>query len=210
MWVLKLGGSLARSPALPHWLAVLSEQGGGRVILVPGGGPFADGVRQLQQRWRFADVVAHHMALLAMEQYGLMLAGIEPRLIPARNKDRLLTVLHAGHVPVWLPAGMAGTREDIPATWETSSDSLAAWLTLELQADCLILVKAVAPKPGKVWVDELCARGIVDAGFSSYLVRGRYSAWWLGSADYPKLAQILKGEKLPGAEILATPVRKMN
>ena len=206
MWVLKLGGSLARSPALPHWLAVLSEHGGGQVILVPGGGPFADRVRQLQQRWRFADVVAHHMALLTMEQYGLMLAGIEPRLIPARNKERLLIVLHAGHVPVWLPAGMAGTREDIPATWETSSDSLAAWLTLELQADYLILVKAVAPKPGKVWVDELCARGIVDTGFSSYLVRGRYSAWWLGSGDYPRLAQILKGAELPGTEILATPV----
>ena len=46
MWVVKIGGSLSHDPALREWLTQLWEVGGGRVVIVPGGGDFADTVRQ--------------------------------------------------------------------------------------------------------------------------------------------------------------------
>lgn len=207
MWVLKLGGSLARSPDLPRWLRALAEHGGGRLILVPGGGPFAEAVREIQQQWRFADGTAHRMALLAVDQYGWMLAGMDPRLVIAQARDELLTHLRAGHVPVWLPSRMAGAREDIPASWQITSDSLAAWLALELGAPRLLLIKAVAPDRGKVGAEELSARGIVDATFPSFLARGEFTAWWVGSQAYQEIAGILKGDRAPGAEIVSTPAQ---
>jgi aspartokinase-like uncharacterized kinase len=210
MWVLKLGGSLARSLDLPRWLHTLADHGGGRIILVPGGGPFAEAVRHAQQRWRFADGTAHQMALLAMDQYGWMLAGMEPRLMPAQDRDELLDRLQAGHIPVWLPSGMVGAREDIPTIWELTSDSLAAWLALELQAEHLLLIKAVAPDRGKVWVGDLSARGIVDTAFPSYLARGQFTAWWLGSGSYREIAPILEGDKAPGTEIVARELNSKN
>ena len=48
-----------------------------KVVVVPGGGPFADAVRTAQGLWQFSDEVAHVMAIGAMDQFGRMLCGIE-------------------------------------------------------------------------------------------------------------------------------------
>ncbi|MFM8330064.1 MAG: hypothetical protein ACKN9T_00055, partial [Candidatus Methylumidiphilus sp.] len=76
-WVVKLGGSLANSPHLPHWLNALAKTDS---LIVPGGGPFANQVRRSQETWGFDDHVAHRMAILAMEQYGTMMTGIRSDL----------------------------------------------------------------------------------------------------------------------------------
>ena len=76
MIVVKLGGSLFDYSKLSEWLKILSEEGAGKVVIVPGGGPFADQVRDAQKRWKFNDQQAHKMALHAMDQFGIMLCGI--------------------------------------------------------------------------------------------------------------------------------------
>ncbi|OZA05848.1 MAG: uridylate kinase, partial [Methylophilaceae bacterium 17-44-8] len=47
MWVIKLGGSLLGTDELQQWLSCIAEYGDGRVVIVPGGGVFADTVRTL-------------------------------------------------------------------------------------------------------------------------------------------------------------------
>ena len=75
-WIVKIGGSLAAGPAaLGRWLLAL-EAGRRRVVVVPGGGPFADTVRSAQAELGFDDSTAHRMALLAMEQYGMALCAL--------------------------------------------------------------------------------------------------------------------------------------
>src|SRR5690606_1029758 len=129
VWVVKLGGSLASNPGLKDWLAVLARRGGGRVVIVPGGGPFADAVRVAQRRWNFPDPVEHRMALPAMEQYGLLLAGMQPRLRTARTAAEIAEILARGAAAVWLPFAMTAGPEarDIEESWNMTSDSLAAW-----------------------------------------------------------------------------------
>ena len=72
MWVVKLGGSLCEqapeTSPLRDWLDLLVCEGAGRVVIVPGGGKFADAVRGAQAQWCFDDLTAHNMALLAMSQ----------------------------------------------------------------------------------------------------------------------------------------------
>ena len=83
--VVKIGGSLWRSPLLARWIAALRAFPG-PLTIVPGGGPFADAVRAAQSPMGFSDHVAHKMAVLAMEQYGLALvdkfAGLESSATP--------------------------------------------------------------------------------------------------------------------------------
>ncbi|MFM2396170.1 MAG: hypothetical protein RLZZ434_752, partial [Pseudomonadota bacterium] len=76
LWVIKLGGSLLGSPALAHWLSLLAKHGNGKVVIVPGGSVFADAVRQAQSLSGVSDGLAHELALLAMDQFGLLLAGM--------------------------------------------------------------------------------------------------------------------------------------
>ena len=72
MWVVKLGGSLTTDPLLPQWLDLLAQLGGGRVTRGRAAAArFADEVRRAQAHWRFDDLAAHNMAVLAMAQIGL-------------------------------------------------------------------------------------------------------------------------------------------
>src|SRR5690348_718277 len=110
--VVKLGGSHAASPMLRRWLAAIAAAQ--LVVLVPGGGPFADAVRAAQPAMGFDDATAHQMALLAMAQYGLALTALDPRLRPADSRNAIRATSAAGHVPVWLPWPMLSDATEVP------------------------------------------------------------------------------------------------
>src|SRR5580704_16000923 len=126
--VVKLGGSHALSPHLGDWLDAISRCAG-RVVIVPGGGPFADTVRTAQQKMGFDDRAAHHMALLAMEQYACALASLDTRLTLTGSLAAIRRTLARRRVPVWCPVRMTLRASEIPCTWEVTSDSLAVWLS---------------------------------------------------------------------------------
>jgi aspartokinase-like uncharacterized kinase len=168
VWVIKLGGSLAASAELQSWLDVIARTPGPPRVLVPGGGPFADAVRAAQERWRFDDRIAHRMALFAMHQYGLMLTGLEPKLQPAETIEAIYAECAARHVPVWLPYAMVAKRDDIEASWEVTSDSLALWLAGILRSERLLLVKSAVLPREPARVDSLVKEAILDRAFSRH------------------------------------------
>jgi aspartokinase-like uncharacterized kinase len=98
------------------------------VLVVPGGGPFADVVRAVDAQVDLDDAVAHRLALQAMDQLGVVLA---PLL--SGSEIELLEVTQA----------FAG-RPDIPASWAVTSDSLAVFAAAAIGADEALLLKPVA------------------------------------------------------------------
>lgn len=181
--VIKIGGSCAFSLDLRRWTAAVGECGG-RAVVVPGGGPFADAVRTAQPRMKFDDAAAHRMALLGMEQFGHALASFDLRLAVADGMEDLQRALSDGKVPVWLPARMAMLATDIPASWQVTSDSLAAWLAGKLRAARLILLKQVDLPPQPIAVNELAEKDIVDPAFPQFLKASGVAAYILGPADH--------------------------
>src|SRR5579863_3883449 len=180
--IVKLGGSHAAEPHLREWLAALATCGG-RVVIVPGGGPFADRVREMQASMGFDDRAAHHMALLAMEQFGVAIAGLEPRLVRAASLAAIDQALRQTRAPVWTPVRMALGADDLPPSWDVTSDSLAAWLAGRLGARKVMLVKHGVPYSLRPDVDQLTARGIVDPLFARHLRASRAEAVVAGPAD---------------------------
>ena len=75
--VVKIGGGLLADPvqlaAVLGAVARVAERG--RVVVVPGGGPFADAVRDVDRRYALPDSAAHWMAVLAMDQHAYLLAS---------------------------------------------------------------------------------------------------------------------------------------
>lgn len=189
-WVAKLGGSLADSPYLQAWLDALAEHGAGRVVVVPGGGPFADAVRSLQARRRFDDASAHAMAVLAMQQYGWMLRGLCPRLVLEADVDRLRERLAEGHCVVWLPELLQLDAAGVPASWDVTSDSLAAWLAGRIGAGDLLMVKSVAVA-ADASLDTLQAEGVIDPAFAGYCRTGTFRLHWLAAPGSSRLAGTL-------------------
>lgn len=204
LWVVKIGGSLEQAPELRPWLNVLAQAGAGRVVVVPGGGRFADAVREAQARWQFDDAAAHRMAILAMEQYGCMLAALEPRLVPAGTLPAMRQALVDRQAVLWQPSPMTLDDPDagIPADWHMSSDSLAAWLAGRLGAHQLALVKSVAPPGDGVGCEQAMARGVVDNRLQQTLIDHQIRACWLGRSDYARFTAILDGAARPLTPLL--------
>jgi 5-(aminomethyl)-3-furanmethanol phosphate kinase len=182
MWVVKIGGSLSHDPGLREWLMLLWEVGGGRVVIVPGGGDFADTVRQYQREWRFDDLAAHNMCLLAMAQYAILMQGVVPDLVLASNEQRIRRALRDGRVAVWVPTDLMRTTPDSMTNWDTTSDSLAAWLSTSLNAERLSIVKSCAVE-ANASVDALAAGGIVDARFATHVRDANYVVEILSKDD---------------------------
>jgi aspartokinase-like uncharacterized kinase len=167
MWIVKLGGSLAHDARLPRWLQMLAELGGGRVVVVPGGAAFADAVRAAQQHWRFDDLTAHNMAVLAMAQTAHLLHALEPRLVLVSDEEAMRRAQHAGQAVLWMPLSLLRDAPDIITSWEVTSDSLALWLARRLNAERLVVVKACEVKRPHT-LQELAAMGLVDRRFDQW------------------------------------------
>ncbi|WP_250436157.1 MULTISPECIES: aspartate kinase [unclassified Caballeronia] len=182
MWVVKIGGSLSHDPALREWLTRLWEVGGGRVVIVPGGGDFADAVRQYQQEWHFDDLAAHNMCLLAMAQYAILMQGVVPELVLASNEDRIRRALRDGRVAVWVPTDLMRSTPDSMTNWETTSDSLAAWLSTSLNAERLMIVKSCEVEANAP-LEALASKGILDRRFADYVRDANYVVEVLSKSD---------------------------
>ena len=166
MWVVKLGGSLQRDALLPRWLALLAELGGGRVIVVPGGGGFADQARKAQARWQLGDLAAHNMAVLGMAQSAALLHGLCPALPLADNEARMRELLQSGQPALWQPLDLLRSAPDDITHWGVTSDSLALWLAERLGADRLVVVKSCAIEPGQSFA-QLGEAGVLDGEFAA-------------------------------------------
>jgi 5-(aminomethyl)-3-furanmethanol phosphate kinase len=202
MWVIKLGGSLATSAELRSWLAAIVHTHGPPRVLVPGGGPFADAVRVAQEHWRFDDRIADRMALLAMHQYGLMLTGLEPKLREAETIEAIRAACVAGHVPVWLPYAMVAEREDVEASWEMTSDSLALWLASTLEAERLVLVKSAALPHELARIGSLMEKGILDRAFARYARAFAGEIFCIQRGEHAALADALARGEPTGTRVL--------
>lgn len=194
--VLKLGGSLAESKRLRRLLALVGRARR-PVVVVPGGGAFADAVRDMQKALGFSDDVAHDMAILAMHQMADAMIALEPRMKPA---DTLLGIARAwrrNRVPVWMPAMLCAGDRRIPRDWSITSDGLAARLAERLGDVELVLVKSCDVKP-KASAKQLARQGIVDPTFPVIVERSNIAWRVIGAGADARLAEILDAEKKRG------------
>jgi dihydroneopterin aldolase len=198
--VVKLGGSYAFSHALKGWIDAVGACAG-RVVVVPGGGPFADAVRSAQPKMGFDDRAAHEMALLAMEQYGCALANLGTGWRLASSAAAIRRVLREGGVPVWSAAPMVRGAKDVAWSWDVTSDSLSAWLAGRIGAKRVLLVKHLEPPTGPLRAADLVAEGIVDRAFPRFLRASGAQAFIAGPAGHAAAAIAMRGGGIPGAAI---------
>lgn len=198
--VIKLGGSVICSPELDAWLDVLTGAAA-PLVIVPGGGPFADHVREAQPRLKLSDPAAHRMALLAMAQMAWALADLRERLQVAERETQIVRLAEAGQVALWVPVELCRSRDDIEESWSVTSDSLAAWLAGRLGARALYLIKSVVSPEADTTAAALVRDGIVDAAFPDMLARAGTPAFLLGPGGQGALAAALADDREAGAPI---------
>jgi aspartokinase-like uncharacterized kinase len=168
--VLKVGGSLTENPAsltkLCQELSDLAKEY--RIAVVPGGGEFADTVRKIDKTYGLSDVVAHKMAILGMDQYGLLLSDITPNSYVSYSLGEISNPVN-DKVPIFLPSQLMFREDPLENSWDVTSDTMAAYIADKLHAEKLLLVTDVdgifseAPKKtsGAKLIEELSAEELL-------------------------------------------------
>jgi aspartokinase-like uncharacterized kinase len=161
--VIKIGGGLLAHAgcldAALEQIAIASRDA--PLLVVPGGGPFADAVRKVDRQVGLSDDTAHWMAIIAMDQYAQLIASrlTGGRLITASHE--IAAALEDGYVPVLAPYQWVRQADPLPHSWDVTSDSIAAWIAGEVGASRLILVKPAGASGAEI-VDP-CFAGVVPA-----------------------------------------------
>lgn len=193
MWIVKLGGSLTTDPALPQWLDLLAQLGGGRVTIVCGGGRLADEVRRTQARWQFDDLAAHNMAVLAMAQTAYQFQAMSPALQLASRKADIAGVLHKGRAAIWLPFELQRDVPDTRTNWGVTSDTIALDLARELNAEQLVVVKS-CKVDGSQSLAQLGAAGVLDPNFDHRAQDAAFPIEILDKTELARMRSLLLGE----------------
>lgn len=187
--VVKFGGSLLDCAASLVPVLAASPR---PILVVPGGGPFADAVRRLDP----PDDIAHWMAILAMEEVGLYIASFG---LPATG------ALRVPDAPsVFLPCRVLRDLDPLPHTWQASSDTIAAWCATELESE-LVLAKSV---DGVIVGGRLLKTVIapvetdaVDACLIPFALKHGLRARIVNARVPGRLAGALLGQTVPGTRI---------
>jgi 5-(aminomethyl)-3-furanmethanol phosphate kinase len=161
--VVKVGGGLLGALGALEQVCEAIGALGGRVplVVVPGGGPLADAVRELDREVGLSPDAAHWMAILAMDQYGHLLSERIPGGRLVEEPGAIPTVLAAGEIAVLAPTRWLRAADPLPHSWDATSDTVAAFVAGALDAVQLVLIKPA--EVGEEGVDR-CFAEVVPAG----------------------------------------------
>lgn len=191
--VVKLGGSLA--PHIAEILPVLTSAQR-RLLIVPGGGRFADEVRK--SACTNADAT-HWMACAAMDQYGWTLS--------ARGITTTTKIAEPGETCVLLPYCALRRYDPLPHSWDVTSDTIAAWIAHRIGGDLLVLksVEGIETS-GKLAarIDCSLATDVVDPSFIPYVLEHRIRTFILNGTNPDRIGRWLSGKQVPGTGIGTT------
>jgi aspartokinase-like uncharacterized kinase len=218
--VIKVGGSLSRSRALPDLCREISQLGGiHRLLVIPGGGEFADLVRDFYARLQLSETAAHRMAILAMDQYGYLLGDLIPHAELVAGLPDALRVAADGRVPVLLPSSLMAQADPLPHSWQVTSDSIAAWVAGASHASLLVLLKDVdglyasdpnSPSPGKLLHQMDRAKlptlaGGVDEYLGAVLAKNEVETWVINGQHPLRLGELITTGRTLGTCIPRNP-----
>jgi hypothetical protein len=192
--VVKLGGSLASH--CPDIIPVL-RSAHHPLLIVPGGGAFADRIRQSSLATS-ADA-AHWMACAAMDQYGWMLAaqGMKTTSRLARPKQPCIL----------LPYCSLRRYDPLPHSWDVTSDTIAAWVAVKLGGDLLVLksVDGITHKGELVThIEKTIVTDVLDPSFIPYVLKHRIRTFILNGTEPTRISRWLEEQVVRGTVIGTT------
>lgn len=210
--ILKVGGSLAEDPLslrkLSKKLSELAQTHS--MLIVPGGGRFADVVREFDKDFQLSNTTAHKLAILAMDQYGLFLSDITPNSQVCYSLEEIYASSRR-LLPIFLPSQFMSRGNPLEHSWDVTSDTISAYITAVLKSEKLILIKDVdgifSEDPKKnvntEFIEKLTARELrrwnrktsVDKTLPKILLQEKLDCY-IVNGKYPKrIEQILEKQK---------------
>ncbi len=172
------------------------------ILIIPGGGIFADTVRSANRIFSFGADAAHWMAILGMEQYAYYL----------QDKSSVVSTDSIADIPkgvsILFPYRLLKTEDPFPHTWDVTSDTIAAWVARKVDA---MLLKATNVdgifQEGKL-IREISATdyegscvSCIDPALPPFLQKNRMECFIVNGKYPERVIQALYGKPVFGTAI---------
>ena len=170
MWIVKIGGSWINNPnlcKLIRHLQRLSKKE--NIIIVNGGGFFSDSVRLVYENKRMSEKTGNYIALKATELFSHLLKEIDNNIRLIDDIDSLR--FSNNMLKVWLPSLILKDDSTFIKNWESTSDSVAAWLHRKINSVGLLYVKSLTFEKKKYKLKYLQENGVLDRNVHRYLIK---------------------------------------
>lgn len=112
-----------------------------KIILIPGGGSFANFIRKIYNDLKFTEEIAHWMGIISMNYNGLELNKKFPNIEVIENYDKLKEDRKI--FCVFLPYEFIKENDKLPHSWDVTSDSISLLIAKELELNECYLIKDV-------------------------------------------------------------------
>jgi aspartokinase-like uncharacterized kinase len=147
------------------------------IIIIPGGGTYANFVRLLEKDVKLGDDLAHWMAVYSMNFNGIMLGSKFPKFECIEDFNKLQ--IDRKSLSIFLPYKYLRTQDELPHNWDVTSDSIAHYITYKLHLNSCFLIKDV---DGVVDVENKLIKKITTFEFKE-LKNGKRLANYKGDFD---------------------------
>ena len=112
-----------------------------KIIILPGGGSFANFVRSLDKDLHIGDDLAHWIAIYSMNYNGIILKRKYPDL---ETIEELKTFQDAKQMfCIFLPYSFLREDDTLPHNWDVTSDSIALYVANKLKLNRCFLIKNI-------------------------------------------------------------------
>jgi 5-(aminomethyl)-3-furanmethanol phosphate kinase len=206
-WVVKIGGSLFPENAINLCEKLASFAGldvlnknesvsSKKILIISGGGSFANKVRDYDEDMGFSNTANHNAAILCMDILGTLLADKVEGLKAVYSIEESEFVADQGGIPVLIPSRIMNRFDPLEHSWRVSSDSISLYLSDLLKAKLLIatdvdgiythdpshddakLIKNISAKKllnfGETSVDEFLPELLLGYKSDCYVVNGKH------------------------------------
>ncbi|MHA1883498.1 MAG: amino acid kinase family protein [Promethearchaeota archaeon] len=112
-----------------------------KIVLIPGGGTLVNFIRKLYSELNFTEDIAHWMSIFSMNYNGIELSKQFPHIKPIESSRKLKK--ESRTFCLFLPFQFLKKKDELPHSWEVTSDSIALYLTKRLGINMCILIKEV-------------------------------------------------------------------
>ncbi|MDD3985779.1 MAG: delta 1-pyrroline-5-carboxylate synthetase [Methanobacterium sp.] len=199
-WIIKIGGSLFPENAIKLCEAIKefnnSLQSPVKILIICGGGVFANKIRDYNKKIQFSNTANHKSAILCMDIIGTLLADKVKEYKTVKSIEKAELLLDQGMIPIIIPSDIMEHLDPLEHSWRVSSDSIALYLSNLIKAKLLIatdvdgiythdpsqdgakLIKIIKAKKllnfGETSVDEFLPELLIRYKSNCYIVNGKH------------------------------------
>ncbi len=144
--IFKIGGKILENSqnlnnTISQLYQLLQENIIKKIIIIPGGGSYANFIRELDKELKIGDTMAHWMAIYAMDYNGKIIGKQYPNIKLTDDFEELKK--NDNMIYLFLTFKYLKELDELPYSWDITSDSISLYIANKLQIGECYLIKKV-------------------------------------------------------------------